>query len=138
MTEVRFEVPTVAVIPLPGKVSGQNIINALRRAVQEPKEADLKWQQHGKRTSRVFHLHRRRPTSSFRRRRNMPTAKWSTVHDTWMMVVCETAEVIPDRFYKGVFWLNLYCHDNPGDTSDLELFQKVARRVPDQLKKLAV
>ncbi len=119
---------------LPGRVSGQNILNALSRAVKPPRDSHLQWQRAGARTSSTYGLLKAVPTSTFRRKKNAPKLGWNLIPGAHLQISDSLGFIDPDRFYSGQVRIEVKGRD---DAETIELRSELERIVsilPKQLE----
>lgn len=91
---------TLRVVKIPRKISGQNILNAMRYAASTPHSESFKFEQRQGRTSSSFQLIERRPTSAFRRRSNMPKHAWHDVRSVGLRISHGGKPIDSDAWYE--------------------------------------
>lgn len=119
---------------LPGRVSGQNILNAMNRAVKQRRGGFLKWQQSGARSSSTFDLLRASPASSFRRKKNSPRINWSRVPGAHLQISHTTGFIDPDRFYIGTVRIEIQGRDDRETFELKDELDRIISVLPKQLE----
>ncbi|MBP9757612.1 MAG: hypothetical protein KBD06_03360 [Candidatus Pacebacteria bacterium] len=120
-------------VPLSGPVSGQNILNALNRAVKPPRGSLVQWQRSGARTSCIYGLLKAVPTSTFRRKKNAPKLGWNVIPGAHLQVSHTSGFINPDLFYTGTIRIEVKGRD---DTETIELqseIERIVQALPKQL-----